>query len=127
METLVSSSMEDYLEAIHILEVENGNVRIKDIAARLKISCASVSGAVKNLKKLGLVSHSRYDLVALTKEGDALARTVYERHLIVLRFLHEILKLDEETAEKDACRIEHSLSPETFEKLREFVEATGAA
>lgn len=126
MITGVSSNMEDYLEAIHLLEKERGHVRVKDIAKKLNISCASVSGAIKNLKNKGLVSHSRYELVALTENGEELARRVYERHRVILRFLKDILKLDSETAEKDACRIEHSLSPATFERLRDFVEKAGS-
>ena len=122
MEVAISSNMEDYLETIHILEQDNGHVRVKDIADRMSISRASASGAVKTLEKQGLVSHPRYDLITLTLEGARLAEQIYAKHLVILQFLQEVLGLDKETAEKDACRIEHNISSSTFNRLKRFVE-----
>jgi DtxR family Mn-dependent transcriptional regulator len=122
MESTISSNMEDYLETIHLIEAQQGTVRVKDIADRMNVSPASVSGAIKSLETQGLVSHPRYDLISLTDEGGVIARRVYERHRIILQFLKEILKLDHDTAEKDACRIEHIISPLTFKRLKTFVE-----
>jgi len=122
MEAVISANMEDYLETIHLLEQDQGNVRVKDIADKMNISRASVSGAVKNLEKQGLVSHPRYDLITLTLKGATHAEQIYARHRVILIFLREILNLDEETAEKDACRIEHNISPRTFKRLKAFVE-----
>ena len=123
MSSRISANMEDYLETIHLLGEELGNVRVKDIADRMQISRASVSGAVKSLENQGLVSHPRYDLIFLTDEGGEIARRVYARHQIILKFLKDILKLDHDTAEKDACRIEHNISPKTFKSLRRFVSS----
>ena len=122
MEGAISANMEDYLETIHLLEQDRGNVRIKDIADRMNISRASASGAVKTLEKQGLVSHPRYDLITLTLEGARLAEQIYARHRVILQFLQDILGLDRDTAEKDACRIEHNISPSTFNRLKLFVE-----
>lgn len=122
MEAAISANMEDYLETIHLLERDQGNVRVKDIADRMNISRASVSGAVKSLEKQGLVSHPRYDLISLTSRGARLAEQIYEKHLTLMKFLQEILGLDKETAEKDACRIEHNISLRTFKRLKAFVE-----
>jgi len=120
----ITANMEDYLETIHLIEAEQGSVRVKDIAGRMCISCASVSEAVKSLDRQGLVSHPRYDLISLTERGAEIARRIYERHRIIRRFLRDVLLLDAETAEEDACRIEHSMSPKTVDRLREFLEAS---
>ena len=114
--------MEDYLEVIHRLEKKQGIVRVKDIANKLKITMPSVSCAVKNLEKQGLVSHSRYDLVGLTPKGESIAKRIYHRHRIIRDFLSNILGLNLEIAEKDACRIEHNISPETLDGLTRFLE-----
>jgi DtxR family transcriptional regulator, Mn-dependent transcriptional regulator len=118
----ISPNMEDYLETIHRVKVERGSVRVKDIADRLSISKPSVSAAMKTLEKQGYVSHSKYDLVDLTPEGLRVAENVYRRHRILLRFLTEMLGLDGEIAEADACRMEHGVSQTTLEGLARFVE-----
>lgn len=122
MDAGISSNMEDYLETIHLLERDRGNVRVKDIAARMRLSSASVSVAVKALEKQGLVLHPRYDLITLTLKGSKLAERIYERHLTLMKFLQDVLGVDRETAEKDACRIEHNISPRTFKRLKAFME-----
>lgn len=121
MDQSVSRSMEDYLETIHILDAERGVVRVKDIADRLRISRASVSGAMNHLEKQGLVLHPRYDRVSLTETGSDLAVRVYERHRIIRHFLSDVLGLNREVAERDACRIEHSIGPETFRSIKRFL------
>ena len=122
MSVQVSSNMEDYLETIHLLEQERRNVRVKDIAAEMQITMPSVSSAVKNLENQGLVSHSRYDSVELTKEGMQIAEAVYKRHRVIRHFLSKVLELESDIAEKDACRIEHNISEETLNKLIQFLE-----
>jgi DtxR family Mn-dependent transcriptional regulator len=122
MNDKLSPNMEDYLESIYLLELESGNVRVKDIAKRMDITMPSVSGAVKNLEKQGLVCHSRYDLVSLTMKGNRIAEEIYHRHHILKDFLSQILGLRPEIAEKDACAIEHNISPETMKSLVRFLE-----
>jgi DtxR family Mn-dependent transcriptional regulator len=122
MNVHISSNMEDYLETIHLLEQERRNVRVKDIAAEMQITMPSVSSAVKNLESQGLVSHSRYDSVELTKEGAQIAEAVYKRHRVIKHFLLKVLGLKSDIAEKDACRIEHNISEETLGKLIQFLE-----
>ena len=117
----VSSSMEDYLETIHILETRMGSVRVKDIADEMGITMPSVSGAIKNLEKRGLVAHPRYDLIVLTDTGSRIAEAVYERHRVIKSFLTNVLGLDENVAEQDACRIEHNISDTTLEHLTRFL------
>jgi DtxR family Mn-dependent transcriptional regulator len=113
----MTQSQEDYLEMVSFLSDE-GAVRVTDIAARLGFSKPSVSAALKLLEERGLVSHARYGTVALTCEGQKLAASVRERHNLIKRFLVSNLHVSGETAEKDACKMEHILSDETINSLR---------
>jgi len=118
-----SSSLEDYLEAILILGRESGaSVRITDLSERLGVSKPSVSVAVRRLAKSGFVSHERYGDVRLTRAGRKRAKEVASRHELLHRFLADVLGVEEETAQADACRLEHDLSEETVRRLAAFVE-----
>jgi len=121
MKNNLSPSMEDYLKTVHSLEIEKGSVRVKDIANRLDISMPSVSSAMKNLIKNGLVCHPRYDLVKLTPEGLKVAKKLERRYNIIKDFLSDILRLDPEIVKKDTCSIEHIISPETVKQMEEFL------
>ena len=125
MANKITPSMEDYVKSIYMLEGERGYVRVKDIAQEMSITMPSVSSALKTLKKKGLVTHQRYDAVNLTDEGRKIALSVIRRHDILLLFLLNILGLDLTIAEKDACAMEHAISPETLERLTYYVERAG--
>lgn len=112
-------SRENYLEAILVLEKEKGQVRSIDVANHLEFSKPSVSVAVSNLKNALLLTVSPEGWLQLTDAGRALAEQVYERHRILTRMLIH-LGVDETTAQDDACRIEHVISPTSFEKLKEY-------
>jgi len=117
-ETLLSSQMEDYLEAICHLCREEGVARVKAIAERLRVTYPSVVGAIKSLKQKNLVRQERYGYIRLTSEGEEIAGDIISRHEILTRFLVDILGLDAGTASGDACRIEHAVSPETVRRMR---------
>ncbi len=119
---LLSSSMEDYLEAILSLYEELKEVRVTDIASKLQVTKASVTQAIQSLKKDGLVTQEKYGLVELTQKGKSLAEKVKYRHLILKKFLIEVLGVNPKIAEKDACLMEHVVSLQTMEKLIEFME-----
>ena len=121
METL-SHSAQDYLEAILVLSLEKGRARVKEVAEFLGVKKPSVVAAVKGLMKKGLVKHEHYGYLELTPRGMVLAREIYRRHQTIYRFLHRILGVEAETAEKDACQMEHYISPQTLERLVKFVE-----
>lgn len=121
-EKKLSSNMEDYLEAIAVLEERDKVARVRDIGLLMKVKTPSVTAALDTLSKNGLVIHERYGYVELTEEGERLAGEVQKRHDILLRFLREILGIDPRIAAEDACKIEHSISQETFEKLTKFIE-----
>lgn len=123
----ISSSLEDYLEAIFILTQESGKTRPADIADLLAVSRPSVSRAIGMLKEAGLVDHESYGQVSLTSKGKSQAHSIMRRHLLIKRFLIDSLGVDEKTAERDACRMEHVMSPKTIEKLFRYIEEKPSA
>jgi DtxR family transcriptional regulator, Mn-dependent transcriptional regulator len=126
MEHALSASQEDYLEAIYQLSTEKGYVRVRDIAAYKGVSMPSVNGAIKRLSKRELVQHDRYDHVELTDEGKTLAAGISDRHLLLRRFLTEILGVDEVTADSDACALEHHVSQPTMDAFIEYFSSIDA-
>jgi len=118
----MTQSQEDYLEMVGFLSDE-GEVRVTDIAKRLGFSKPSVSIALKILEEKELVEHKKYSTVSLTKKGLLLADSIRERHNLLKVFLESVLGVSVETAEKDACKMEHILSEETLQKMKDFVAA----
>jgi len=116
----MTESMENYLEMVSFL-ADEGEVRITDIAIRLKVSKPSVHTAIKILKERDLLEQKRYGTVSLTDKGRLEAREIRERHLMLTSFLRDILGVNSETAETDACKMEHLVSKETLHKMRSFV------
>ena len=121
-EIVLTDSMEDYLEAISTLRQKKKYVRVKDIAKEMKVRMPSVTGALKALAEKDLVRHEKYEYVELTDQGLIIADEIKRRHSLIARFLAEVLKVDPKIAEKDACGIEHSVSPVTVERLIKLVE-----
>lgn len=117
----IQESGENYLETILLLEKKNGFVRSVDIANELEFSKPSVSRAMSILKTAGLITMDKTNQIFLTDEGRKKAESVYERHCLLSRFLEEILGVSTENADADACRIEHIISEETFEKTKRFL------
>lgn len=114
----IQESGENYLEAILVIKDRKGYVRSIDVANELKVSKPSVSRAMSALKKEGLIDMDGLNQILLTDEGRKIAETIYERHRVITKFLIS-LGVDEETAAADACRIEHVISPLSFEKIKE--------
>ena len=111
-------SREDYLETILILKKRLGNVRSIDIANELNYSRQSVSRAIKLMKENEYITVEENGLIKLTDLGEEVAKSIYERHTIIGNMLMK-LGVSEETAFEDACRIEHVISKESFEKIKE--------
>ncbi len=116
----IQESAENYLEMILILTNRLGQVRSIDIANEMNFSKPSVSIAMKNLRTNGYIDVDNKGHIKLTDKGLEIANDVYERHKLLTKFLAYI-GVNEETARKDACKIEHDLSDETVVKLREFM------
>jgi DtxR family Mn-dependent transcriptional regulator len=117
-----TASMEDYLEAVAMLRGKGKVVRVSQISRKLKVKMPSVTSALKKLSEQGLVEHERYGHIKLTPEGDKVARDVICRHEALTRFFAQALGINQETAEEDACKIEHVISPLSMERLTKFVE-----
>jgi len=112
------ASGENYLETILILKREKGYVRSIDIANRMEFSKPSVSRAVGLLRENGYITMDPKDgFIELTETGKEVAERMYERHDLISRWLMA-LGVSAETAAEDACRIEHDISEETFEKIK---------
>jgi len=114
----IQESAENYLETILILSKERDVVRSVDIASELDFSKPSVSVAMKNLREHGHIAVDTDGFITLTQSGREIAESVYERHRILTDCL-VALGVDEEIALDDACRIEHVISEQSFEKIRE--------
>jgi DtxR family Mn-dependent transcriptional regulator len=118
----LSSSIEDYLEAIGHLEKEHRVARVKDIAQSLEVQMPSVTGALKVLRDKGLVNYERNSFITLTKEGLKIANSISMKHKRLAKFLHEVLFLSLEDAQDEACQIEHAVSEETVQRLMRLME-----
>ncbi|MDE6211664.1 MAG: metal-dependent transcriptional regulator [Clostridia bacterium] len=118
-------SGEDYLEAILFIEEQKGRVKSVDIANFLGVSKPSVNKALTILQEMGYVSKPSYGEVTITQEGRKKAKTVAVKHVALTRLLTEVLGVSADTAEKDACKIEHDISEETTQKLIEFLGTFG--
>lgn len=113
----IHESAENYLETILIIKEKKGFVRSIDIATELGFSKPSVSVAMKNLRENGYISFDDNSLISLTEKGLEIAEKMYERHRIISEYF-VLLGVDEDNAVKDACRIEHIISAESFEAIK---------
>ena len=114
----IQESAEMYLETIHVLSQKNGVVRSIDVARKMGFSKPSVSRAMKNLKTENYIDIDEEGHITLLEKGLKIADMIYERHLILTDYFTKI-GVSPETAEEDACRIEHVISDETFNKIKE--------
>lgn len=116
---VIKESAENYLEAILMLHKKNGYVRSIDVANELNFSKPSVSVAMKHFREEGYINVADDGGITLTEKGRDVATRVYERHQLIAKILMD-LGVDKETAYEDSCKIEHDLSQESFEKIREY-------
>ena len=118
---IIKESAENYLESILVLKNEKGFVRSIDVANDLGVSKPSVSVAMKNFREEGYIIIDEEGHISLTEKGLKIANNIYERHEVIAKALI-LLGVGKETAYEDSCRIEHDISHETFEKIKEFIE-----
>jgi len=119
---LLSSNMEDYLEAIFHISQEKQAARAKDIADWVKVNKSSVTGALRSLSEKGLVNYAPYDIITLTTKGKRLAEEIVRRHEALKDFFIKVLLIDEGEAEEAACKVEHAVSKNIIDRLINFVE-----
>lgn len=117
-----NESSENYLETILILSKKLPVVRSIDIANELNFKKSSISVAMKNLRKQGLIIMNESGFISLTESGRSIADMIYERHNILSRCLI-YLGVDESTASDDACRIEHVISSESFDAIKKYMNS----
>ena len=117
----LTKSCEDYLETILILQNENENgVKSVDIATHLNVSKPAVTKATNELKEYGFINKDLYGQITLTSVGKAIAEKIYDKHKTIYSFLKK-LGVSDEIADEDCCKLEHAISEETFQKLKEFL------
>lgn len=115
----LSRKAEDYLEAILNASSEKGYARTRDIARELGIQPPTVVEMVQKLDKMGMIVYRKYDGVTLTPEGRRIAEVIRDRHETIQMFL-ELFRVPEAIASKDACMMEHELTPDTIGQIRLF-------
>jgi DtxR family Mn-dependent transcriptional regulator len=118
----LTRSLEDYLETIHELQRDGGEVRVRDIAAARGVKAGSVSPALRRLAELGLVDYAQREHIGLSQRGAGLARRIYARHHLLELLFQDVLLLAPQDAEPVACAMEHSLSPAAMDRLARFLE-----
>ena len=119
----IQESGEMYLETIYVLSKKSGTVRSIDICEQMGYSKPSISRAIGILKKGGYITVDRSGFISLTPNGETLAKKIYERHTIITDFLVN-LGVERERASEDACKIEHILSDDSFEAIKNFSAKT---
>lgn len=119
----LTPAYEDYIEAIYDLCTKGGgSCRSVDIAEELGFSKASVARATKNLRESGYINQERYGLVQLTEKGEAYGKRILARHHTLCSFLTDILGVEPERADDEACRIEHTISQDTMNRWTAWLE-----
>lgn len=125
----LSMASEDYLESIYRIMVDQDafekGIRSVDVAEQLEVSKASVNKAITTLKEHGMVEQTRYGRVTLTERGREYGKDVWHRHRTLRIFLTEGLGVDPETADAEACLMEHDLSADTMRRWCEYLEKQG--
>jgi Mn-dependent DtxR family transcriptional regulator len=122
---ILLESGEMYLETILVLQKEKANVRSIDISNEMHFSKPSVSRAVKTLKTNGYINVDDNGYITFTDKGKAIAEDIYDRHQVLTSCLI-LLGVPEDLAAKDACKIEHDLSPETFAAIKKYMKKSSS-
>ena len=120
----MEKTVEDYLEAVLMIKEKKGNVRSVDIAEQLGVKKPSVTYATKMLKEKGYITMDESNLIILTDSGMEIASNTLERHRVLTR-VFQLLGVEEEIAVRDACRVEHDLSPETYAAIERHIKQYG--
>lgn len=119
--TKLSDSLEDYVEAILCIMQEKPAARSKELSKRLNVNASSVTAALHALADRGLVNYAPYDLITLTPKGKRLGKKVVQRHQALRDFFARILSVSPDVANETACKMEHAVSQEVFDKLIHFL------
>jgi len=122
----MTASLEDYLEAILMLSKNDGHAHSHDIAETIGVRKSSVTVALRNLEKEGLIEYKPYSPVKLTKHGKEYAEKITKRHKVLTFFFKDILKINDlKKIDEVACKVEHALDDEIFDKFIELAVKHG--
>lgn len=117
----LTASLEDYLEVICNYVNDEKCIRAIDISKELNVSRASVTEALKKLANKGFINYGRYDLISLTETGREIASKVISKHVVLQTFFEKVLGLSPQEASENACKIEHVITDNAFNKICEYV------
>ena len=115
-------AMEDYLEAIFNLGKEKRMVRVKDIAKRLGVRMPTVTSMLKALNERKFIDYEKYEYIEITDKGASVGEEIHRRHRVLRSFLTDILNINPETADEEACKMEHTVSESTLDRFVDFME-----
>ena len=118
----ITSTMEDYLETIFLLNKEKGAIRVKNIAKKLGVKMPTVTNMLKTLSDRGFIDYEKHEYLELTDKGLEIGKEIEKKHNVISAFLTDILKIEPEIADEEACKMEHGMSPETLSRLTKFIE-----
>lgn len=118
---MISKSLEEYLKTMYVLQKQNGDIRVTDIAKKMNCTKPSVNKALNNLKDNKLINYETYGKIELTSDGENLAKKVLEAYDIVYIFLKDVLELEKKEAEEEAEKIKMTLSDNTLNELAKYV------
>ena len=118
---MISKSQEEYLKTMYILNKQNAEIRVTDIANKMNCSKASVNKVLKNLKENNLINYETYGKIELTKEGEKLSKKILEAYDIVYVFFKDVLNLDSESAKAEADKVKSVLSDDAINNLAKYV------
>ncbi len=118
----ISASLENYLEAIYLIIEEKQAVKAIEVARFLNVGRSSVTEALKSLAAKGLVNYGRYDVLTLTQEGVNVAKKIIKKHRTLYKFFKNVLNLNDEESNQNACQIEHIISEHAFNKFTKYIE-----
>ena len=117
----LTSSQEEYLKTIYLLQKNSKKVRVTDIALKLEITKPSVNKAINLLKDIGLINYQAYGNITLTKQGETYAIQVIKKQDILKMFLVEVLNIDQQKAEEEAKAMKYAISEPTAKKLDQYI------
>ena len=118
----LSQSLEDYLEAMYVINLDKKVIRVKEVAEFLGVKTPSVVDAMSKLTDRGYVVHEKYGYLNLTKKGAKAGSEINKKHKELYKFFSHILGVSDEVSKKDACAIEHYISKETFGNMIKFIK-----
>lgn len=118
---MISKALEEYLKTMYVLQKQNGNIRVTDVANKMNCTKPSVNKAINHLKENGLLNYESYGKIELTKQGEELAKKILEAHDIVYLFLKDVLNLSSEEAENEAGKIKSVITDQTINQLAKYV------